>query len=104
MKKTAQIVISCDIYIFWKHKPPRYRVWFEDQLLWERTFTWDLCYIEEHYTVLCPSVKLPGQTRDYQVKHELLDIEHSTINVVNWQVRSGAATVNQQGLLTVTQY
>jgi hypothetical protein len=85
----------------WQGKPPRYRVWVQDQLFHEQRFTWEQCYLEEQFVVLCQGGKVPGQFRNYQVTHELLDPQQARITVVNWHILSGPATIDQQGLITM---
>ena len=101
MKKIHRIVVGCDIHILWQGETPRYRVWVENQMFQERQFTWDSCYIEEHYAMHCNQGKIPGEVRHYQVRHELLDVEQATMIVNNWRIMSGDATIDQQGLVSV---
>lgn len=90
------MVVACDVVAHWKGDPPVYRIWVSDQLLLERSFTWDHCYLEEHVCVLCESRK-GGEPRCYPLRHELLDHRHAKLEVTNYRIISGRATVDQQG-------
>jgi hypothetical protein len=90
------VVVACDVVAHWKGTPPIYRIWVQDQLFLERTFTWEHCYLEEHICVLCTPRK-GGELSNYLMRHELLEHRHAQLLVTNYRVISGDARVDQQG-------
>ena len=101
MKKITAVTVAYDLYMDWRHQPPRYRTWVDDQLFLERTFTWEHCYVEDRVTVSVQAPKTAGQQTQHDIRVELLDPEQARLTTVNWRVLSGPGVVDQQGRLYV---
>lgn len=59
------VLFEYDVDCEWHDKPPRYRLWVNDELFTERTWIWRDDYLEETVAVHAP----PGT---YNIRYELI--------------------------------
>jgi len=90
-KKFVKIV--CDVHCAWTVTPPQYRAFVDDELFTERTWTWQNVYLQESFQIEA----WPGK---YTIRYELLD-RQASLQVENYRVEYGDATVNHLGELVV---
>jgi hypothetical protein len=94
MQKESVIVVA-DVNVKWAENPPRYRCYVNDELFTERTWTWTDQYLEE----IIPIYAEPGA---YHVRYELVDPESAEIQIRNFRIENGSATIDQKGHVQIT--
>ena len=88
---TKFVQVCMDIDIAWLDKPPRYRVYVNDELFTERTWIWREHYLEEMLQIEAP----PGH---YQIKVELVEPELGELKVRNMRIEKGWAIMHKHTL------
>jgi len=78
--------VLCDVDCDWEGLPPIYRVYVNDELFTERTWTWTDQYLEE----MIPIEAEPGE---YTISYELVPPHLASIRVENMRVDYGPGTV-----------
>ena len=70
--------LQFDVHCFYEGEPPEYRIYVDDDLITERTFSWDSesIYIEEHVIIEAPV----GQ---HNFRVENITPERGTITIDN---------------------
>lgn len=94
---TTFVRVLCDVHCEWEGFPPSYRVWLDDELFAERTWTWTDVYLEELLQVSAP----PGQ---YRIRHELLLPHQASLHVENIRIElteDGTAEIVDGDILKV---
>ena len=96
-KHTQFIRVVCDVSCVWSNDPPSYRAYVDRELFAERTWIWngEKFMLEESFQIEA----LPGK---YKIKYELLDPQYAQLEVNNFRIEYGQATVNALGELTVS--
>jgi hypothetical protein len=82
--------VNCD----WEGLPPIYRVYVNDELFAERTWTWTDEYLEEMLQVEAE----PGK---YRLRWELVPPHLATLRVENVRVDHGPANIKNNDLLRI---
>jgi hypothetical protein len=88
--------LSCNVWCKWEGLPPTYRVYLDDELFTERTYRLnDDVYLLENLEIYAE----PGE---YQLRYELVPPNLAKLQVSIPIIRHGAATINSQGILRIT--
>jgi hypothetical protein len=91
------VMVKADVYCEWKHRePPSYRVFVNDELFAERTYTWRDQYLEELLQIWAP----PGK---YALRWELVANSRGTLRVDNIRIEEGpqGARIIKNSLLRI---
>lgn len=91
-KEFVRVVATVDCN--WEGLPPTYRVFVNDELFAERTWTWTDSYIEELLQISAD----PGK---YHIRYELVPPHLAELTVRNLHVEHGRASVKGQTLLRI---
>jgi hypothetical protein len=94
--QTEFVIAQADVNCEWSGEPPRYRCYVNNELFTERTWIWRDIYLEEAFQIQAAA----GQ---YQIKYELVDADHARLDVSNFRIKLGPATVDQTGCITVQE-
>ena len=86
--------VLADVYCDWEGLPPTYRVYVNDELFTERTWTWTDCYLEELLQIEAPAGK-------YQIRYELVPPHLAQLRVENMRVDLGPANIKGDSLLRI---
>jgi hypothetical protein len=87
--------LSCNVWCKWEGLPPTYRVYLDDELFTERTYTWtDDIFLAERLEIYAE----PGE---YQLRYELVPPNLANLQVSIPVVRHGSATIDSQGHLRI---
>ena len=78
--------VLCDVDCDWEGLPPIYRVYVNDELFTERTWTWT----DQHLEEMIPIEAEPGE---YTISYELVPPHLASIHVENMRVDYGPGTV-----------
>lgn len=85
---TKQFVrVLADVHCDWEGLPPKYRVYVNNELFAERTWTWTDCYLEE-------LLQIEAEPGNYNIKYEMVPPCLADIRAENIRVEHGPATVN----------
>jgi hypothetical protein len=89
--------VVCNVYCRWEGLPPNYRVYVNDELFTERTWTWDNSeiYLQE-------TLQIEAKPGEYQIRYELVPPNLAEIVVGIPTIEIGAATITEKGLLRIT--
>jgi hypothetical protein len=88
--------VLCDVHCDWEGLPPVYRVYVNDELFSERTWTWNNVYLEE-------LLQINAEPGKYHIRHELVPPHLATLRVENMRVELGDADVNGSDLLRIIE-
>ena len=80
------VQIMADVHCRWEGLNPIYRLYVNDELFTERTWTWDNCYLEE-------TVPMEVEPGDYYLRWELVPPHLAHIEVTNMRATYGNVTV-----------
>jgi hypothetical protein len=86
--------VLCDVHCDWEGLPPVYRVYVNDELFAERTWTWNNVYLEE-------LLQIEAQPGKYHIRHELVPPHLATLRVENMRVELGEAHVVKNSILRI---
>ena len=89
------VQVLCDVKCTWEGLPPVYRVYVNDELFTERTWTWDDNYYLEEM------IQIEADAGKYQIHYELVPPHLATLTVNNFRVEHGPAKVKQNGFLRI---
>lgn len=78
--------VLCDVHCEWEGLPPIYRVYINDELFAERTWTWTNYYLEE-------MLQLNAEPGKYAVRYELVPPHLAELTVKNMRVDEGPANI-----------
>ena len=93
---TKQYVrVVADLHCSWEGLPPTYRVYVNDELFSERTWTWTDSYLEEYLQILAE----PGK---YKIRFELVPPYLAQLWVKEMRVNSDFATIKNNELLRIS--
>ena len=94
--QTEFVIAVADVNCEWSGNPPRYRCYVNNELFTERTWIWRDMHLEE---------ALPIQARPgtYDIRYELVDADHARLDVSNFRIKLGPASVDQQGCVTIQE-
>lgn len=87
------VIVKCDVYCDWEDKPPKYRVFVNEELFGERTYIWQHQYLEEIIQIFAP----PG---NYDIKYQLVPPSRGELKIKNIRIVDGPAnsTIHQNQL------
>jgi hypothetical protein len=85
------IRLLCDVDCEWEGLNPIYRAYVNDELFAERTFRWTDSYLEELF-------QIEAEPGEYTIRYELVPPHLATLNVTNWRVDFGPATIENNVL------
>lgn len=94
--QTEFVIAVADVNCEWASKPPRYRCYVNDELFTERTWIWRDMYLEE-------ALQIQAEPGMYNIRYELVDVDSAQLNVGNFRIKIGPATVDQQGRITIQE-
>ena len=86
--------VLCDVHCDWEGLPPVYRVYVDDELFTERTWTWNNVYLEE-------LLQIEAEPGKYHIRHELVPPHLATLRVENMRVELGDANIKGGNLLRI---
>lgn len=89
---TALVDVNCE----WSGTPPRYRCYVNDELFTERTWIWQDIYLEE-------ALQIQAEPGMYKIRYELIDADHARLDVGNFSIKIGPASVDQTGCITIQE-
>jgi hypothetical protein len=92
--KSEFVCVLADIDCKWEGLDPTYRVYVNDELFAERTWTWTDCYLEEMLQIQA----VPG---DYQLRWELVPPHLAQLTVTNIRIAQGPGTVVNNQILRI---
>jgi hypothetical protein len=92
---TKQYVrVAADLHCSWEGLPPTYRVYVNNELFSERTWTWTDSYLEENLQILAE----PGK---YQIRFELVPPYLAQIWVKDMRVSMGPGRIKNNEVLRI---
>lgn len=94
--QTEFVIAVADVDCEWSGEPPRYRCYVNDELFTERTWIWPDMYLEE-------ALQIQAQPGTYNIRYELVDTRDAKLNVRNFRIKIGPATMNQTGCLIIRE-
>lgn len=74
--------VICEVHCEWKHDPPRYRLFVNDELFVERQYIWQKEFLEE----MIPIWVNPG---DYKIVYEMVPGDQGMFEIKNMRVDQG---------------
>jgi hypothetical protein len=86
------IKVLCDVYCDWQGSDPAYRLFVNDELFTERTFSWPDCYLEE-------MIQIEAEPGNYEIRYEVITPGLVQLRTKNIRVALGPATVNGNMIL-----
>jgi hypothetical protein len=86
--------VLCDIHCDWEGLAPVYRVYVNDELFAERTWTWNNVYLEE-------LLQIEAEPGKYHIRHELVPPHLATLKIENMRVELGDANIKGENLLRI---
>ena len=89
------VQVLCDVKCTWEGLPPVYRVYVNDELFTERTWTWDDNYYLEEM------IQIEAEAGKYRIHYELVPPHLAELTVDNFRVEHGPAKVKQDGYLRI---
>ena len=81
------VQVLCDVKCTWEGLAPIYRVYVNDELFAERTWTWDDNYYLEEM------IQIEADSGKYQIHYELVPPHLATLKVTNIRVAEGPAEI-----------
>ena len=93
--KTNPVSVVCSVHAKIAEHPFRYRVYVDNELFTERTWSWPSgIYLEEMLLISAP----PGV---YPIKFELVDVKHGKIRTENYRTTGPARMIVDQDQVAV---
>lgn len=87
--------VICNVYCNWEGLPPSYRVYVNDELFTERTWTWQ----DDQY--LLEEIQIEAEPGEYSIKYELVPPNLAELFVTKPVVDYGTATVTEAGKIKI---
>lgn len=78
--------VLCDVDCAWEGFEPIYRVYVNDELFAERTWSWTDCYLEE-------MLQIEAEPGEYLIRHELVPPHTAQMSVGNLRVDFGPGEI-----------
>jgi len=94
--QTEFVIAIVDINCEWSGKPPRYRCYVNDELFTERTWIWQDMYLEE-------ALQIQAEPGTYNIRYELVDGALAKLDVSNFRIKIGPASVDQMGCISIQE-
>ena len=89
MKQFVRVL--CDVNCDWSGTPPVYRVYVDDELFAERTWTWTDQYLEE-------MLQIEAEPGVYNISYQLVNSSEATIRVTDMRVDFGPGKIKDNVL------
>lgn len=89
------VQVLCDVRCDWEGLPPIYRLYVNDELFTERTWTWDTDYYLEEM------IQIEADPGKYRIHYELVPPHLATLTVDNFRVKHGPGKIKQDGYLRI---
>jgi hypothetical protein len=86
--------VLCYVHCDWEGLAPVYRVYVNDELFAERTWTWNNVYLEE-------LLQIEAEPGKYHIRHELVPPHLATLKIENMRVELGDAHVVKNHILRI---
>lgn len=83
--------VLCDVHCDWEGLPPVYRVYVNDELFAERTYSWTDHYLEE-------LLQIEAETGLYSINYQLVAPHLAKLNVANMRVDFGPGEIENNQL------
>ena len=83
--------VLCDLDCAWEGLPPVYRVYVNDELFAERTWTWNNVYLEE-------LLQIEAEPGEYQLRWDLVPPHLARLKVRNIRVDFGPGVIENNTL------
>ena len=80
------VQVLCDVKCTWEGLPPVYRVYVNDELFTERTWTWDDNYYLEEM------IQIEAEPGNYEIRYEVVSPGLVQLRTENMRVDFGPAT------------
>ena len=93
MKRNFVRVLA-DIHCDWEGLPPTYRLFVNDELFTERTWTWTDSYLEE-------AIQIDATPGKYHIRYELVPPHLAKIHVENMRVETGPGKIVKNTYLRI---
>jgi hypothetical protein len=87
--------VLADVHCDWEGLPPTYRMYVNDELFAERTWTWTETYLQE-------LLQIEADPGEYKLRWELVPPNLANIQVKNVRVDYGSAKVIDNKTLRIT--
>lgn len=78
----SSAIVICEVHCEWKHDPPRYRLFVNDELFVERQYIWKKEFLEE----MIPIWVNPG---DYKIVYKMVPGNQGMFEIKNMRVDQG---------------
>jgi hypothetical protein len=88
-KKFVRVVL--DVHCEWEGLDPIYRVYVNDELFAERTWTWSNSYLEEN-------LQIEAEPGEYMIRYELVAPHLAQLQVENIRVEYGPGVIENNCL------
>jgi hypothetical protein len=86
--------VLADVYCDWEGLNPVYRVYVDDELFAERTFSWTDAYLEE-------MLQIEAEPGKYHLRWELVPPHLASMRVENMRVDFGPANIKNNSILRI---
>lgn len=86
--------VACDVHCKWEGLPPNYRVYVNNELFTERTWTWTGVYLKEF-------LQIEAEPGKYQIQYELVPPNLAELHVENIHVTYGPGKIKNNSILWI---
>lgn len=80
------VKVLCDVYCDWQGPDPVYRIYVNDEMFTERTFSWPDCFLEE-------MIQIEAEPGNYDIRYEVVSPGLVQLRTENMRVDFGPATI-----------
>jgi hypothetical protein len=92
---TKQFVrVLCDVHCDWEGLPPSYRLYVNNELFTERTWSWTNEYLEE-------MLQIEAEPGEYIIRYELVPPYLAQLKVENIRVDHGPAVIESNNTVRI---
>jgi hypothetical protein len=92
--KRKFVRVLADIHCDWEGLPPTYRLFVNDELFAERTWTWTDSYLEE-------AIQIEAEPGKYHIRYELVPPHLAKLHVENMRVETGSGKIVKNTYLRI---
>lgn len=86
--------VLAEVHCDWEGLSPTYRVYVDDELFAERTYTWTEQYLEE-------MLQIEAEPGDYKIRFELVPPHLANLTVNNLRVDFGPGLITNKGKVRI---
>ena len=87
--------VLCDVHCDWEGLSPVYRLYVNDELFTERTWTWNKEYLEE-------MIQIEAEPGDYTISYELVPPHLANLTIKNMRVDYGPASFVTENTMRIS--